>query len=189
MESIPIKVKIFICYHCLMKLIQTMIHPKVQNLEGTKLEREAVRAIALKGESILLLYTKRYNDYSLPGGGLDAGESLEDGLVRELEEETGAQGIQILKNLGHLEEYRPYHKPEYDIVHMISHLFLCDVDVELGETQMEDYEHKNGMEPVWINIHEAIAHNQAVMDQQEKSMGLSIERETFVLRKIVAEVL
>ena len=45
--------------------------------------RKATRAIVMNGESILLLYTKRYHDYSLPGGGIDEGEDNITGLIRE----------------------------------------------------------------------------------------------------------
>ncbi len=83
-----------------MTLIKKLIHPEVKDLNGNILVRKAVRAIVLKGESILLLYTKRYNDYSFPGGGLDEGESLTTGLIRELKEETGAKGISVNKTYG-----------------------------------------------------------------------------------------
>ena len=43
---------------------------------------------------------------------------------------------------------------------MDSYCFTCSVHNELGETQLEDYEIHNGMRPVWLNIHEAIAHNE-----------------------------
>lgn len=166
-----------------------MIHPWVTNLNGSILKREAVRAIVLSAQSILLLYTRRYNDYSLPGGGVNQDESHEAGLVRELQEETGAQNISLLQGVGYLEEFRPWHKPEFDIMHMISHYYICQVDHELGQTQMEEYEEKNGMTPIWINIYEAIDHNQKVIDRKESSMGLSIERETFMLRKIAEELI
>ncbi len=58
-----------------------------------------------------------------------------------------------------------------------------------GKAHPEDYEIKNGSEPVWVNIYEAIAHNQKVMDDKEDSMGLSIDRETRVLKLIVDELL
>jgi hypothetical protein len=41
------------------------------------------------------------------------------------------------------------------------------------------------MIPRWMNIHEAIAHNEDVIAHSEKK-GLSIERETFIL-KILAK--
>jgi hypothetical protein len=54
---------------------------------------------------------------------------------------------------------------------------------------MESHELANGMRPLWVNLHEAIAHNQAVMQRQEKTMGQSIQRETFMLNKVAVELL
>jgi 8-oxo-dGTP pyrophosphatase MutT (NUDIX family) len=41
------------------------------------------------GIEILLVHRPRYDDWSLPKGKLDAGESWEDAAIREVEEETG----------------------------------------------------------------------------------------------------
>jgi hypothetical protein len=43
---------------------------------------------------------------------------------------------------------------------------------------MKSNEIANGMRPVWVDLHESIAHNQTVMQRQESSMGQSIQRET-----------
>ena len=69
---------------------------------------------------------------------------------------------------------------------MISYCYTCDTDRELGDTNYESYEIRNGMKPVWINIHEAIAHNENIIAHSEKK-GMSIERETFLLHLIVKE--
>lgn len=151
--------------------------------------RKATRAICLKGSSILLLYTERYDDYSLPGGGVDEGESLEVGLKRELNEETGAQNITNIKPFGIHEEYRPWSRQEgFDVQHMISYCYTCLVDTELGKTSYESYEIKNKMKPVWIDIDIAISHNEQVISNSSKK-GLSIERETFLLHKIKEELI
>ncbi|MDW1542977.1 DNA mismatch repair protein MutT, partial [Vibrio sp. YT-17] len=50
------------------------------------------------------------------------------------------------------------------------------------------YEVKNGMRPVWMNVHEAIAHNEKTMAESPKK-GMSIERETFLLHLIAKELL
>jgi 8-oxo-dGTP diphosphatase len=41
------------------------------------------------GIEVLLVHRPRYDDWSLPKGKLDRGESWEDAAVREVEEETG----------------------------------------------------------------------------------------------------
>ena len=60
---------------------------------------------------------------------------------------------------------------------------------ELADTRMEHYEVANGMRPVWVDVEEALRHNQAVMARQEKTMGQSIQRETFMLELIAREQL
>lgn len=173
-----------------MRLIHKHTNEAVAGIhEPVIYERAAARGIILDGQDILLIYTKRYNDYSFPGGGVDPGEDLIHGLLRELSEETGAQNIEVKSAFGAYEEYRPSYYEGSDVVHMLSYFYVCTADRQLGQAHPEDYEIKNGSEPVWVNIHEAIAHNQKVMDDKEDSMGLSIDRETRVLKLIVDELL
>lgn len=54
---------------------------------------------------------------------------------------------------------------------------------------MESYEIKNGMKSCWVNINEALEHNQNVIEKKESSMGLSIERETYMLKLIKKELI
>ena len=172
-----------------MQLITEIVHPELKSKQGRVFRRHAARGIVMRGEQILLLFTERYNDFSFPGGGLDAGEDIIVGLKRELEEETGAREIRVLQHYGYIEEYRPYWKPEYDLMHMTSHFYVCEVASQLEPVKMESHEIANGMRPVWINLHEAITHNEAVMQRHESSMGQSILRETYMLRKVASELL
>ncbi|MEX0739546.1 MAG: NUDIX domain-containing protein [Pseudohongiella sp.] len=171
-----------------MKLLKELIHPELLTREGRIFRRHAARGIVLREDNILLLFTERYNDFSLPGGGVDESEDITVALKRELEEETGARDVQVKQHYGFIEEYRPHWKPEYDLMHMTSHFFVCDVAPELAEVRMESYEVANGMRPVWVSVSEAVKHNRQVMSRQEKSMGQSIQRETFMLEKIASEL-
>jgi 8-oxo-dGTP pyrophosphatase MutT (NUDIX family) len=177
-----------------MQLLKTAFHPDVSSTDisltsGLRLiERHAARAIVIKGDDILLLFTQRYHDYSLPGGGIDDGEDEVAGLIRELQEETGAQGIRNVKAFARYDEYRPWYKDNADIIYMISYCYECEIDDELGDTAFESHEVNNGMTPMWVNIHDAIAHNEDVMANSDKK-GLSIERETFLLKQIVEKLI
>lgn len=172
-----------------MQIIKTHYHPEIETLENKSIfTRLATRSITVQGESILLLYTERYEDYSLPGGGLDLGEDKIEGMIRELREETGAKNIENIKPFGAYEEYRPWYKTDYDIQHMISYCYTCDINKELGSSNFESYEIKNGMKAVWVNIHEAIQHNKKTMATSDKK-GMSIERETFLLELIAEKMI
>lgn len=167
-----------------MKLLRSTVHPDVHELSSKKVvQRLATRAIAMKEEEILLLYTERYHDYSLPGGGLDCGEDQVEGMIRELQEETGAQNIRNIQSFGCYEELRPWYKDGANVMKMISYCYTCDVDKTLGKTRFEAHEIKNGMKPVWINIQQAIEHNLKTIEQSDKK-GMSIERETYLLQLI-----
>lgn len=171
-----------------MQLLKSSLHADILDQSAPSFTRKASRAIVLNGDDILLLYTKRYHDYSLPGGGIDDGESHIEGLVRELKEETGARNIQNIKAFGLYEEFRPWYKPGYDIVHMLSYCYTCTIDEELDQPQFELHELDNGMKPMWINIHKAIKHNEETIARSEKK-GMSIERETYLLKLIVERLL
>ena len=170
-----------------MQLLKTAFHPDVSpnDIYPTSvlrlIERHSARAIVVKGDDILLLYTQRYHDYSLPGGGIDEGEDEVAGLIRELKEETGALGVHNVKAFARYDEYRPWYKADGDIIHIISYCYVCEIDDELGDTAFESHEINNGMRPLWVNIHEAIAHNEDVITNSDKK-GLSIERETYLLK-------
>ncbi|MFT5846487.1 MAG: ADP-ribose pyrophosphatase YjhB (NUDIX family) [Psychroserpens sp.] len=47
-----------------------------------------------------MLYTEHYEDYSLPGGGLELGEDKTEGIIREIIEETGAKNITNIQPFG-----------------------------------------------------------------------------------------
>ena len=44
---------------------------------------------------ILLLFSKKHNGYSIPGGTVEANESIKETVIREVYEETGAEIIPI----------------------------------------------------------------------------------------------
>ncbi len=169
-----------------MRLLKSTVHPQVTDLSLPTFIRQATRGIVLHGEDILLLYTERYDDYTLPGGGIDEGEDKLSGLIRELKEETGAQNIQNIEAFGVYEEFRPWYKDDFAIMHMESFCYVCSIDEEQLAPEFEPHEMQNGMLPVWMNIHQAIAHNEQTLASSDKK-GLSIERETYLLKRIVEE--
>ena len=52
----------------------------------------ACRAIVMEGDSVLAEYIPVQDLFNLPGGRLEAGETLEQCCLRELKEETGVDG-------------------------------------------------------------------------------------------------
>ena len=50
---------------------------------------EAAGGVVVRDGKVALVHRPRYNDWTLPKGKLDAGESFEEAALREVEEETG----------------------------------------------------------------------------------------------------
>jgi 8-oxo-dGTP diphosphatase len=50
---------------------------------------EAAGGVVVRDRKVLLVHRPRYDDWTLPKGKLDPGESFEDAALREVEEETG----------------------------------------------------------------------------------------------------
>jgi 8-oxo-dGTP pyrophosphatase MutT (NUDIX family) len=110
--------------------------------------REGCRGILIRDEKILLSYEKNEDQYLIPGGGIEPGESLADCCIRELREETGV----IVNPQTHyltLEEY--YH--EY---YFKSHYFICDYLAD-GEQKLTEGEAERGLEPVWVEFDKALS--------------------------------
>lgn len=51
--------------------------------------RPSAYALVLKDDEILFIKSRFHGKWELPGGGIDLGESLEEGVIREVFEETG----------------------------------------------------------------------------------------------------
>jgi ADP-ribose pyrophosphatase YjhB (NUDIX family) len=175
-----------------MQLIKHLIHKSIQqplSADQRILNRQTVRGIIIRDDKILLLYTQRYNDFSFPGGGLDEGEDPQHGLVRELSEETGAKSVNIIAPFGKVTEYLPTRKKGWDLMFQISYWYQCQVADVLGQAKPEHYEIANGMSAEWVNILEAIGHNQSIIEGQPATMGLTIERDTLVLRQVACKLM
>ncbi len=69
-------------------IIARDIHGKTYEVPVDQLSfRPSVYAVIIKDDKILL--AKEWDGYDFPGGGIHLGETLHEGLVREVKEETG----------------------------------------------------------------------------------------------------
>lgn len=78
--------------------------------------------MVIRDGRVALVHRPRYDDWTLPKGKLDAGESFEQAAVREVEEETGLR-TQLVRELP-ATNYRVNGRPK------IVRYWLMDVDHE-----------------------------------------------------------
>lgn len=129
---------------------------------NTVFKRTAARAVVKRGEQALLIHSK-YGDYKFPGGGVEPGETLEEAMIREVQEETGYHVIRdSISYCGNVLERR---KGEFDdIMEMDSHYFFCEVEVDVGDRNLDEYEAEYDYQVIWMTLGEAIEKNKLVSD-------------------------
>jgi ADP-ribose pyrophosphatase YjhB (NUDIX family) len=114
-------------------------------------QRVAARAVVFdKNKKVALLHVAKNNYHKLPGGGVEEGESLEQGLRREILEEVGCQ-IKNIQELGVVEEYRNQFN-----LKQVSYCYVADVEGEIGEQKLEQSEIDEGHDLEWMDLDEAI---------------------------------
>ena len=111
--------------------------------------RKAARGILINGGKIALLnvHTKGY--HKLPGGGIETGETNEEGFIREILEETGCN-CKIMGSAGVTIEYRDQFK-----LLQISYVFIAEVIGEPGLQKLEQGEIDEGHDLEWLTLEDA----------------------------------
>ena len=142
-----------ICYTIYMShLIQsTDIHGQNYKVAIEKLAwRPACYAIVIHEGKILL--TKQHGTFHLPGGGLNLGEMPEDGVIREVKEETGLlvtqpKIVDMISGFFTLSSETPNH------VQSILLYFQCElIGGTLSTDGFEEDEKLIGEMPVWVPL-------------------------------------
>jgi len=57
---------------------------------------EASGAICFYGDKLVLVYAVKRNAWEMPGGGREAGETIEQGMIREIHEETNMKVLELI---------------------------------------------------------------------------------------------
>ncbi|MBR5348032.1 MAG: NUDIX domain-containing protein [Lachnospiraceae bacterium] len=125
---------------------------------GTVGSRPSVRGIIIRDGKLAVVHSKKYDYYSFPGGGIDAGESMEETLVREIREETGLTvlpesireyGLVVRKEKGAID----------DLFIQENYYFLCDVSDQVTRQELGGYEIEEDYELCWMDPDEMIRAN------------------------------
>lgn len=167
-----------------MELLKEFSHVERLNKKGKLITRKAVRGIILNNEKVLMIFSSENGDYKFPGGGVETGETREETLIREVQEECGALVSKIEKGIGKVIEYNKPLEKEYDIFKMTSYYYICKVEENYCELSLDQYEEELGFKPVWIDINEAIQKNKLIINSNFRNIPRWTKRETFVLEYI-----
>ena len=170
-----------------MKLLKEIYRKNDINLLGKMIFREAVRGIIKHENKLLMVYSTKDGDYKFPGGGVNAGETYEETLIREIREECGAKVTSICSEFGKTVDYDIPMEKEYDVFKMISYYYICDVEAILEKQILDEYEEELGFVPVWIDIDSAIEANKMIIKSNTCNAPRWTQRELFVLELLKKE--
>lgn len=128
--------------------------------------RPAAYAIIVNDGKVLLVKMRSTGKWCLPGGGIDAGERIEDALRREVREETGIE-IRI-ETLVLFKEDFFYYDPADKAIHGLLFFYFCKpetCDLLRGD-QIDDDEAER---PSWIEVqslqeHDIQSHGETILE-------------------------
>lgn len=134
-----------------MKLLKRITDQEILGTDGlsTAKSRLTARAILKHGDQFAVMYAKKFDLYSLPGGGVEDGENLLDALKREVMEETGCS-CDSIQELGYVEENRAY--CDYT---QVSCYFIVETSCDTFHTALTEAEIQNGTTVHWHSFEEA----------------------------------
>lgn len=139
-----------------MKKIATLyekdIYPEKQSDEHIEYsDRATGKVIVLDEENNVALVGNKQNHFLLlPGGGIDDGEDIQTGIIRECLEEVGCK-VNILNEIGCIDDYRPRDKK-----HCISYCYTARVVGEKGYPKYTEDETGIGMYTKWVTLDKAL---------------------------------
>lgn len=152
--------------------------------DGSVFSRPSARAVIIKDGKIAMVYSKKYNYYKFPGGGIEADESMEDALIREVLEETG---LCVIRDS--IREYGQVHRiqrgTKEDIFIQDNYYFLCCVKEDIEQQNLDEYEADESFTLEFLEPQFAINVNrETILDDFTPVM---LEREALVLELLIQE--
>ena len=110
--------------------------------------KQAVRAVAFYKDKVLLMHLGSSDTYVLPGGSLEPEEPLEDGLRREVIEETGHEILACVKTISVLENLEGFDREH--------HFYRVELGKKIADASMTEEEMELEMSCRYLDLDEAL---------------------------------
>ncbi len=107
--------------------------------------------VVMDNDKVLILERKDRGDFVIPKGHIEQDEKPEEAALREVQEETGYQNLEIIKPLGRSDYF---YKEEGKTIHKFVYNYLFRLKDE-EKIEHKTAEYKNFI-PHWLTIDQAI---------------------------------
>ena len=143
--------------------------------------RFCVRCVLLgKNNQICVIKSEKYGYMQLPGGGIENGESIIDGLKREVREEAGVL-IKDIKPMGYVLERREDTQNTHEWDRYVSFVFSASLDKYVGTNYVGD-EIGEDFKPIWMEVGDFIAEKQKDAKNKKYSGYFSDKRDLEIVK-------
>jgi len=155
--------------------------------KGKIISRNAVRAVIINEQKILMVHLGKTNEYKFPGGGIEENETVEEALKREVLEEVGCNVTKIEEKIGIMTEFGIAEEDKNSIFKMVSEYYSVKTGDNQFDQKLDKYEEELEFIPCWTEIEKAYKTNMGIIDNGQTSTPW-IRRETRVLEILYNQV-
>ena len=149
-------------------------------------KRPSVRGIIIKNNKVAMVYSRKFDYYKFPGGGIENGEDHITTLKRELTEETGLTiSENTITEYGSALRIQKSRFVENEIFEQENFYYFCGTVSDAGKQALDEYEADEGFELQFVEPEYAISVNRT-HDHSDYDVHL-IERESRVLESLVKD--
>lgn len=148
--------------------------------------RDSARAILLRGGKAAMIYSRKYDYYKFPGGGIEPSETPTQALLRETEEEAGLRILpQSIQEYGCVPRIEKSDSRAASIFRQDNLYYLCKAADDAVCQRLDAYEADEGFTLEWVDPFHAITVNRR--HAHGPAAPAMLELDALVLENLICE--
>lgn len=148
--------------------------------------RDSARSIIIRDGKVAMVRSLKYGYYKFPGGGIEAGESPVEAMIRETREEAGLVVVpESIREYGYVHRIQRSDGDPAECFVQDNFYYLCRAEEEPVPQDLDAYEARESYRLEFVDPAAAIAANRAVRDTPYNPA--MFEREALVLELLRSE--